>query len=118
MMGASSVPNDSAGVAADMARWFLAFVKHGRGVQITYNTQGNSTDFKIAENSDFIFPSLTILNVGSSSIRVGYGSTVNGTKGFLLLGGASLTLKWINPRVSQLVANDMGTAGTEIDVIG
>ena len=120
--GYSNLTPSNSGIASDiisgLSRLVFAILRNGSGVAQNYITEGNTIDFKIAENSDYLFPALTVVNQGTANVRVGFSTTAGGLKGVLLLPQAAVTFKWLNPRRSQLVVNDLGTSGMEIDVFG
>jgi hypothetical protein len=104
----------SSGIIPDLARWVVGvLLNYGRGVQSKITTQGTNTDTKMLSESNFIIPAFTILNSGSSTIRVGWGKAE-----IPLVAGASWTVKWKNPVAGSLVYNDLGVSGIEIDVWG
>lgn len=104
------------GLIALFERWFnpslgvaQSFTTNGRG-----STNNNSgAVYQILENFDRPIPALTISNTGASPIKVGYRFP-----SFTINGGASLTLRWKNPRASHMVFSDLGVAGIVVEIIG
>lgn len=101
-------------IAEDIVQGFLrAFLADGLGYAQKYVSTGKGVN-RIAENQNRIFPRLTIVNHGASDIRWGYG----GAGTILLPGGvhSSATITEKNPVKEQLVFDDLGVSGLEVDV--
>ena len=106
----------SPGVSGDLVRAEYAFGAEGWGFARKYVTTGSNLDVPVLQDIDFIIPRFTIVNQGTSNIRFGFRST-GGSSGVLLGAGASYTFVRKNPAKNNLVVNDLGTSGIEIDFI-
>lgn len=116
------------GIAADIiaglygfAEWLfgggdaitVSFLTAGDGAApVSNTTTAGAVSHKILENTNRRLPAFTISNHGGSAIRYGQRGQAN----CLLEGGASYTFRWKNPVKSNLVINDLGVSGIEINI--
>ena len=104
----------ASGVSGDITRAEYTFAAEGNGLTRSYVTTGKSQDVPVLQDVDYMLPRLTIINNGTSSVKWGYRST-SGTSGLTLGAGASVTLDKKIPSKLNIVVNDGGTSGIEID---
>ena len=101
------------GIAFDIAQFFAALERNGRGFSVIYTTPGNSIDMPMLGTYNYMCPRIVLVNHGTSTVNWGFGSANQP-----LEAGASITLEWKNPVLNALVYNDLGTSGVIIGVTG
>ncbi len=102
------------GIAEDTYNFALAILSPKLGVQDHVVTNGNAAqNIQLLKSVNRICPAITILNSGSSTVKVGWG----GYPSFPLAAGTSITFRYKNPAAGSLVVNDGGTAAT-LDIMG
>ena len=104
----------SSGIARDIYLFVLTLLQGGKVYSRAITTTGDSaTHALVPDLPSGFWPALTIINQGANNIRYGY----NGAANLLLPAGASITLRGKRPAEYNLVYNDLGVAGIEIDVV-